>query len=109
MQNQIKSRKTSSKPIIWVSLPEAHFVSPMVESHPSNKEAKGKCKEVLKETQRELEVEEEEEKEDEMIFVLSDEGEFLELPEIKEKLLKEDELNQEIQPNKTSQNDVQEM
>jgi len=50
----------------------------MVVSHHSNEEAKGKCKEVLKKTQRKLKVEE-----DEMIFVLSDEGELLELPEIK--------------------------
>jgi len=80
----------------------------MAESHPSNEEAKGKCKEVLKESQRKLEVEEEEKKEDEMIFVLPDEAEFLELPEIKEKFLKEDELNQGIQPNKTTKDDVQE-
>jgi len=68
VQNQIKSRKTLSKPIIWVLLPKAHFVSPMAESHPSNEEAKGKSKEVLKETQRKLKVEEEAQKEDEMIF-----------------------------------------
>ena len=50
MQNQINSREISSKPIIWVSSPGAHFVSPMAESHPSNEVARGKCKEVLKET-----------------------------------------------------------
>ena len=88
MQNQIKSRKTSSKPIIWVSSPEAHFVSPMAESHPSKEEGK--------ESQRMLEVEEEGQRIDGIIFVLPDEAELLELSEIKEKLLKEDELNQEI-------------
>ena len=41
----------------------------MAESHPSNEEAEGKCKEVLKVTQRKLEVEEEEQKDDEMIFL----------------------------------------
>ena len=80
----------------------------MVESHPSNEEAKGKCKEVLMKTQSKLEVQEEEQKEDDMIFVLPDEGQLLELPEIKDELLEEDELNQEIQPNKTTNNDVPE-
>ena len=37
-----------------------------------------------------------------MIFILRDEGELLEFPEIKKEFLKEDELNQEIQPNKTT-------
>ena len=50
VQNQITRRKTLRKLIIWVSSLEAHLVSPMVESHPSNEEAKGKCKEVLKNT-----------------------------------------------------------
>ena len=108
VQNQIKTRKTLSKPIIWVSSPEAHFASPMLKSHPSKEEAKGKCKEALKESQRMLEVEEEEQNEDEMIFILPDEAELLELPKIKEMFLKEDELNQEIQPNKSTKNDVQE-
>jgi len=58
---------------------------------------------VLRETQRKLEVEE-----DKMIFTLPDEGELLELPEIKEEFLKENELNQEIQPHKTTKNDAQE-
>ena len=44
IQSQIKSRKTSRKPIIWASLPEAYFVSPTFESHLNNEEAKGKCK-----------------------------------------------------------------
>jgi len=47
MQTQIKTTKTSSKPIIWVSSPEAHFASPMAESHPSKEKATGKCKEAL--------------------------------------------------------------
>jgi len=33
-----------------------------------------------------------------MIFVLPDEGGLLELPKIKQKFLKKDELNQEIPP-----------
>ena len=48
----------------------------MAQGHPSNEEAKGKCKKVLKETRLNLEVEEEEQKEDEMILVLLDEGEL---------------------------------
>ena len=106
MQNQITSRKTLSKHIIRVSSPKAHYVSPMAEGHPSNEEAKGKCKKVLKETRLNLEVEEEEQKEDEIIFLLPDEGELIELPEIKEELSKEDVLSQEIQPNKTTKNDI---
>jgi len=43
-----------------------------------------------------------------MTFVLPDEAELLELPKIEEKFLKEYELNQEIQPNKTTKNYVQE-
>ena len=43
-----------------------------------------------------------------MIFVLPDAGVLLELPEIKEEFLEEDEFNQEIQPNKTTKNDVPE-
>jgi len=39
---------------------------------------------------------------------LPNEAELLELSVIKEKFLKEDEFNQEIQPNKTTKNDVQE-
>ena len=42
-----------------------------------------------------------------MSFILPDEGELLELIEIKEEFLKEDELNQEIQPNKITKNYVQ--
>ena len=41
-----------------------------------------------------------------MIFVLPDEGVLLELLEIKDEFFKEDELNQEIQPNKTTKNGV---
>jgi len=41
-----------------------------------------------------------------MSFILPAEGELLELIEIKENFLKEDELNQEIQPNRTTKNDV---
>jgi len=35
VHNQMKSRRTL-KPIVWVSSPQGHFVSPMAESHPSN-------------------------------------------------------------------------
>jgi len=78
----------------------------MAESHRSNVEAKGKCRQVLKETQRKLEVKEEEQKDDKMIFVLLNEGELLQLPIIKEKFLKQDELSQEIQPKKTTKDYV---
>jgi len=108
VRNQITSRKTLSKPIIWASSPKAHFVSGMAESHPTNEEAKGKCKEVLNKTQRKLDVEEEGKMEDEMIFILPDEGQLLELPEIKQELSEEDEFNHKIQPNKTTKNDVPE-
>jgi len=43
-----------------------------------------------------------------MIFVLPDEGVLLELLAIKEKFLKEDELNQEFQPKRATESDVQE-
>jgi len=52
----------------------------LAKSHPSNEKTKGKCKEVLKETLRELEVEKEEQMEDKKIIILPYEGELLKLP-----------------------------
>jgi len=43
-----------------------------------------------------------------MIFIGPEEGETLELPEIHEVLLQEGEINQELEPNKYAQIDVQE-
>ena len=41
-----------------------------------------------------------------MIFIWPNQGEFLELLEMKEQFLKEDELNQEVQPNRATQFNV---
>ena len=88
----MKSRKTFSKPLIQVSSPQGHFVSPMAESHLSKEEAKDKCKKLLKAIPVKLQVQGEQ-KENEMVFVGPDEGELLELSEVHEEFLKEDELN----------------